>query len=116
MDQYPEPKLDMHPHLAQHAIARDDWVRVTASRNTINLRAPVVRTIRPYTVLIPYHWPHERSANRLTHRTLDPRSKIPEYKVSACHIEKTAAPEGRRRCSDGILHRSVTVHRLPVLC
>jgi len=65
---------------------------------------------------IPYHWPHERNANRLTHRTLDPGSKIPEYKVSACHIEKTAAPEGRRRCSDGILHRSVTVHRLPVLC
>ena len=54
----------------------------------------VVRTIRPDTVFIPYHWPDNRSANRLTHRTLDPRSKIPEYKVSACRIEK-AVPGGR---------------------
>ena len=52
----------------------------------------VVRTIRPDTVFIPYHWPGERSANRLTHRTLDPRSKIPEYKVSACRIEKAPTP------------------------
>jgi len=30
----------------------------------------------------------------LTHRTLDPRSKIPEYKVSACRIAKAAqAPD-----------------------
>jgi assimilatory nitrate reductase catalytic subunit len=97
VDQYPEPKLELHPHLAQqHAIATDDWVRVTTRRNTLTLRAAVVRTIRPDTVFIPYHWPHERSANRLTHRTLDPRSKIPEYKVSACCIEKAADPEGRR--------------------
>ena len=31
------------------------------------------------------------TANLLTHRTLDPRSKIPEYTVSACRIEKAAA-------------------------
>ena len=59
----------------------------------------VVRTIRPDTVFIPYHWPGRRSANRLTHRTLDPRSKIPEYKVSACRIEKAPAAPGRRRAS-----------------
>ena len=54
----------------------------------------IVRTIRPDTVFIPYHWPGARSANRLTHRTLDPRSKIPEFKVSACRIEKAAqAPD-----------------------
>jgi assimilatory nitrate reductase catalytic subunit len=52
----------------------------------------VVRTIRPDTVFIPYHWPGDRSANKLTHRTLDPRSKIPEYKVSACRLEKAAGP------------------------
>ena len=52
----------------------------------------VVKTIRPDTVFIPYHWPGRRSANLLTHRTLDPRSKIPEYKVSACRIEKVPAP------------------------
>ena len=61
----------------------------------ITLQAVVVRTIRPDTVFIPYHWPGDRSANRLTHRTLDPRSKIPEYKVSACRIEKAVAPGGQ---------------------
>ena len=60
------------------------------------IQAMVVKTIRPDTMFIPYHWPGRRSANRLTHRTLDPRSKIPEYKVSACRIEKTAAA-GRSR-------------------
>ena len=41
---------------------------------------------------MPYHWPGRRSANRLTHRTLDPRSKIPEFKVSACRIRKADGP------------------------
>ena len=56
----------------------------------------VVRTIRPDTVFIPYHWPGTRSANRLTHRTLDPRSKIPEFKVSACRIAKADGPDPSR--------------------
>ena len=62
-------------------------------RDQVTLRAMVVKTIRPDTVFIPYHWPGIRSANRLTHRTLDPRSKIPEYKVSACRLAKAAAPD-----------------------
>jgi assimilatory nitrate reductase catalytic subunit len=95
VDQYPEPKLEIHPRLAeQHGIQDGDWVTVTSRRSAITLQVLVVRTIRPDTVFIPYHWPGERSANRLTHRTLDPRSKIPEYKVSACRIEKAAAPGG----------------------
>ncbi|MFN7997564.1 MAG: molybdopterin oxidoreductase family protein [Bryobacteraceae bacterium] len=96
VDQYPEPKLEIHPRLAeQYGIRTGDWVAITTRRGAITLQAMVVRTIRPDTVFIPYHWPRERSANRLTHRTLDPRSKIPEYKVSACRVEKAAAPGGR---------------------
>ncbi len=45
--------------------------------------------------MIDFDWPRERSANLLTHRTLDSRSKIPEFKVSACRISKAAAPGGR---------------------
>jgi len=93
VDQNPEPKLEMHPRMAeQHGLRAGDWVQVTSRRSAITLQCMVVRTIRPDTVFIPYHWPAERSANRLTHRTLDPRSKIPEYKVSACRIEKAAGP------------------------
>jgi assimilatory nitrate reductase catalytic subunit len=96
VDQYPDPKVEIHPRLAQqHGIETGDWVTVTSRRSSITLQAQVVRTIRPDTVFIPYHWPYDRSANLLTHRTLDPRSKIPEYKVSACRIAKAAASGGR---------------------
>lgn len=97
VDMYPEPRLEIHPRLAeQHGIADKDWVTITTRRNEITLQAMVVRTIRPDTVFIPYHWPAEGSANRLTHRTLDPRSKIPEFKVSACRLKKSTPPEGTR--------------------
>ncbi len=96
VDQYPRPQLEIHPRLAeQYGIATGDLVTVTSRRSEITLPAMVVRTIRPDTVFIPYHWPGALSANRLTHRTLDPRSKIPEFKVSACRIAKAAAQGGR---------------------
>jgi assimilatory nitrate reductase catalytic subunit len=89
VDQYPEPRVEIHPRLAeQHGIQDTDWVVVTTRRAEIVLRAMVVRTIRPDTVFMPYHWAGAKSANKLTHRTLDPRSKIPEYKVSACRLRK----------------------------
>jgi assimilatory nitrate reductase catalytic subunit len=93
VDQYPNPRVEMHPRLAaQYGINDGDWVTVKSRRSAITLQAMVVKTIRPDTVFIPYHWPGGRSANRLTHRTLDPRSKIPEFKVSACQIRKADAP------------------------
>jgi assimilatory nitrate reductase catalytic subunit len=93
LDQYPEPKVEIHPRLAEsHGIKDGDWVTVTTRRTDMTVRASVVRTIRPDTVFIPYHWAGGRSANLLTHRTLDPRSKIPEFKVSACRLRKADGP------------------------
>jgi assimilatory nitrate reductase catalytic subunit len=93
-DQYPEPRAEIHPRLAeQFGIKDGDWVKVTTRRDELTVRALVVKTIRPDTIFIPYHWAGTRSANRLTHRTLDPRSKIPEFKVSACYIAKANGPD-----------------------
>ncbi len=93
----PAPQVEIHPQrAAAHGIADGDWVVIATRRDEITLRALVVRTIRPDTVFIPYHWPNGQSANKLTHRTLDPRSKIPEYKVSACRIRKSTAPPENR--------------------
>ncbi|MGC1660691.1 MAG: molybdopterin oxidoreductase family protein [Candidatus Acidiferrales bacterium] len=93
LDQYPNPRLEIHPRLAdQYQINDGDWVTITSRRNEITLQAMVVKTIRPDTVFIPYHWAGKRSANKLTHRTLDPRSKIPEFKVSACQLRKADGP------------------------
>src|SRR3954452_13716414 len=69
-----------------------DWVTIETRRGEITLRALVVRTIRPDTVFIPYHWPRRQSANVPTHCTLDPRSKIREFKVSA--IRRSSAYSG----------------------
>jgi assimilatory nitrate reductase catalytic subunit len=93
LDMYPSPKVEIHPRLAEkHGIADMDLVTVTTRRAEITLPAMVVRTIRPDTVFIPYHWPDDKSANKLTHRTIDPQSKIPEFKVSACRIKKAGGP------------------------
>jgi assimilatory nitrate reductase catalytic subunit len=94
VDQYPEPRAEIHPRLAErYGIKDGDWVTVTTRRDDLTIRAMVVKTIRPDTVFIPYHWAGVRSANRLTHRTLDPRSKIPEFKVSACRIARSNEPD-----------------------
>lgn len=117
VDQSPEPKVEMHPRLsARYGIADGDWVRVITRRSDLVAQAMVVKTIRPDTVFIPYHWPGPRSANRLTHRTLDPRSKIPEYKVSACRIEKASPPANLqeiRRHETGWTGAPATAPRVP---
>lgn len=93
VDIYPEPRVEIHPRLAeQHGIKDKDWVTVTTRRSEMTVQAQVVRTIRPDTVFIPYHWAGKQSANQLTHRTLDPRSKIPEFKVSACRVRRADGP------------------------
>jgi assimilatory nitrate reductase catalytic subunit len=93
VDQYPEPRIEMHPRLAARLGINDrDWATAETRRGAITLRAMVVTTIRPDTIFIPYHWPDEKSANRLTVAAQDPISKIPQYKVCGCRVRKAAAP------------------------
>ncbi len=95
VDQYPEPRVEIHPRLAgKLGITDGDWTLVESRRGSICLRAQVVTTIRPDTVFAPYHWAGPRSINRLTIAAQDPISKIPEYKVCAVRVRKAAeAPE-----------------------
>jgi assimilatory nitrate reductase catalytic subunit len=93
IDQYPEPRLELHPRLAQKlGIADGDWAVCETRRGAITVRALVVATIRPDTVFVPYHWPGEKSANKLTVAAQDPISKIPQYKVCACRVRRAGAP------------------------
>jgi assimilatory nitrate reductase catalytic subunit len=93
-DQYPEPLLELHPHLARKlGIADGDWVTVESRRGGITIRAQVVSTIRPDTVFVPYHWAGARSINQVTISAQDPISKIPEYKVCAVRVSKSQQPE-----------------------
>lgn len=89
VQQYPEPRLELHPRLAEKLeIADGEFATCETRRGKITLRAQVVTTIRPDTVFIPYHWPGPKSVNRLTVAAQDPISKIPQYKVCGCRVRK----------------------------
>jgi assimilatory nitrate reductase catalytic subunit len=93
VNQYPEPRVELHPRLATRlGIADRDWTTVDTRRGTMTVRAMVVTTIRPDTVFIPYHWAGPKSANQLTVAAQDPISKIPQYKVCACRVRKADGP------------------------
>jgi assimilatory nitrate reductase catalytic subunit len=93
VDQCPEPRIEMHPRLAETMGIKDgDWVTAESRRGNCTLQAMVVTTIRPDTIFIPYHWPGRKSANQLTISAQDPISKIPEYKVCAARIRKADGP------------------------
>ena len=93
IDQYPEPRIEMHPRLAGRlGIADGDWATAESRRGHCTLRVSVVTTIRPDTVFIPYHWAGRKSANQLTMPAQDPISKIPEYKVCAVRVRRAEAP------------------------
>jgi len=89
IDHQPAPFVEIHPKMAeQYGIQQDDWVTIESRRGSCTLKAQVVRSIRPDTVFIPYHWSGPKSANQLTISAQDPISKIPEYKVCAVRIRK----------------------------
>jgi len=94
-DIWPEATVEMHPDDADALkIKTNDWVKVSSRRGAIELRAMVTGRSPAGTVFIPFHFA-EAAANILTNINRDPRAKIPDYKVCAIKIEKTAAPKGR---------------------
>ncbi len=94
VDQYPEPRVEMHPVLAERLNIEDgEWVTVESRRGSCTLQAQIVKTIRPDTIFIPYHWAGRQSANQLTIAAQDPISKIPEYKVCAVRLQKAEKPQ-----------------------
>ena len=127
LDQYPQPLCEMHPRLAEKlGVADGDFVKVESRRGSVVVRAQVVKTIRPDTVFIPYHWPLDRSANNLTIRAIDPVSNIPEFKICAVRVSQDRTTDRCYRCNSRprleafverarLLHRLLALHRLPVL-
>ena len=85
VEQTPRPWVEVHPSLA---FANGDPVRVVTRRGEATYPALVTEAIRPDTVFVPYHWAGAASVNLLTVDALHPLSKIPEYKVCACRIER----------------------------
>ena len=87
-----EPAAEIHPQQARrYAIADGERVVVRTRRGSAIFKARVTPDIRPDTVFVPFHWPGDRSANRLTHDVLDPVSRMPQFKVCAGCLEKPDA-------------------------
>jgi assimilatory nitrate reductase catalytic subunit len=92
----PAPFIQLHPQLAATlGLQEGDWATAETRRGQVTLQVSIAKTIRPDTLFIPYHWPDEQSANRLTIAAQDPISKIPEYKVCAARLTKASPPGSR---------------------
>jgi assimilatory nitrate reductase catalytic subunit len=96
IDQYPEPRIEMHPRMAEKLGIRDgDWTTAETRRGTITLKAMVVTTIRPDTIFIPYHWAGRK---RVDGRRPGPDQQDPPVqgvRVSCAQSRSTADLRGR---------------------
>jgi formate dehydrogenase major subunit/formate dehydrogenase alpha subunit len=61
-------------------------LRVTSRRGSIEASAWITERVPPGMVYANFHFP-ESAINELTHDSLDPVAKIPEYKISAVRVE-----------------------------
>lgn len=89
----PAPRLQIHPRLAERLeIADGGLVAVESRRGSVHMRVEITPDIRPDTVFAPFHWGGKQSANLLTVAALDPKSRMPEFKV--CAVRVRPAPLG----------------------
>lgn len=92
-DAFPEPILEMHPDDAHHlGLISGDWVEVTSRRGSVVCRTMVTGRSPVGTVFLPFHFV-EAAANLLTLNKIDPRAKIPDFKMAAVRLRKVESPE-----------------------
>ena len=87
MEVYGEALVELNPNDAERlGINGRKTLRVTSRRGSIEAQAWVTDRVPPGMVYANFHFP-EASANELTHASLDPVAKIPEYKITAVKVE-----------------------------
>ncbi|MET9323143.1 molybdopterin oxidoreductase family protein [Streptomyces sp. NPDC003038] len=83
----PEAHLEVHPDTAARAGLTDGaHARITSARGSTLARVRFDPTLRTDTVFLPFHFPGAGRANLLTNDALDPRSRMPEFKVCAVSL------------------------------
>jgi assimilatory nitrate reductase catalytic subunit len=91
----PQARLQIHPATAtSRGIADGDYATVTNERGEVLCRAELSNSVRPDTVFLPFHFPGQENANRLTEAATDPVSGMPEFKTSRVWVRKAAATQG----------------------
>ena len=93
----PRPMLQIHPAAAKrHRVSNGSAVTLESRRGRSEFRAEVTPEIRPDTLFAPFHWGGREAANRLVTGTLDPISRMPEFKLSAVRIVSVSPLAGVR--------------------
>lgn len=89
----PEPRVQLHPRLAQELGVLDgQTLLIESRRGSVSMTAVINRDIRPDTLFAPFHWGGKQAANILTVPALDPTSRMPEFKI--CAVRARSAREG----------------------
>jgi len=73
------------------SIVQGEMVRITSPRGWIEVPARIGDVVQKGLVFVPFHfgsWEKKEAANELTADFVDPLSKQPQFKQSACKIEK----------------------------
>jgi len=68
-------------------IANEELVSVQTRRGKIEIKALITARVSEGVIFIPFHFA-ECAANVLTNPALDPKAKIPEFKVCAAKLQK----------------------------
>jgi formate dehydrogenase major subunit/formate dehydrogenase alpha subunit len=87
MQVYGEALVELNPNDAERlGVNGKKRLRISSRRGTIEAQAWVTDRVPPGMVYANFHFPNA-SANELTHASLDPVAKIPEYKITAVRVE-----------------------------
>jgi len=88
---YPEEHLEVNPtDAAALGLADGEKVKVTSRRGQVEATARITGTVPPGMVFTSFHF-SELAINRLTNPARDAIARIPELKVCAVRVEKTAS-------------------------
>ncbi|WGM21997.1 molybdopterin oxidoreductase family protein [Paenarthrobacter sp. OM7] len=94
MASQPQARLLIHPGTAAaRGIADGDYATVTNERGEVLCRAELSTTVRPDTVFLPFHFPGQENANRLTEAATDPISGMPEFKTSRVWVRRAVSTQ-----------------------
>ena len=88
------PTVQLHPDLARGiGVGMHDIVAVRTRRGRAHFRAVVNDKIRSDTLFVPFHYGGASSANALTDASLDPSSRMPEFKACAAGAERIGSAD-----------------------
>jgi assimilatory nitrate reductase catalytic subunit len=94
----PEPRVQIHPSLAQQlGVSDGDQLVLESRRGSVTMSCVVTRDVRHDTLFAPFHWGGKQAANALTVPALDPLSRMPEFKICAVRARSLNPTSAQRK-------------------